>query len=440
MPANTDPPSARDDPPPSGWRRAATALAGAWLATGLAAFEYRSPALLASDVACGSALIALAATPWGRFRSAPWAVAAIGLWLILAPLIFWAKEPAAAGADTLIGAIVFCLAHVFPGAVGARDLGGRDAAPEWSYNPSAWPQRAGSIALAMVQFFVARHLAAFQLGHVSTAWDPFFGEGTRKVLESDISKAFPVSDAGLGAVMYLIEALTGFLGGPRRWRTLPWAVLLFGVLIIPVGIVSTVLVILQPIAVGAWCGLCLVTAGLTVILIAPAVDEVVATGQFLLHERRRGESPWRAFWKGGSWDVEAGRPETLRRRSLIGQLADGLELTNIPWNLGLAAIAGGWLMAAPAVFDAKGAAAGSDQLCGALILTFAAIGFGEASRAARLVNLPIGLWVAAAPWILGGASSASRWNDLAIGLIVVALSVRKGPIENRFGGWNKFVV
>jgi hypothetical protein len=56
------------------------------------------------------------------------------------------------------------------------------------------------------------------------------------------------------------------------------------------------------------------------------------------------------------------------------------------------------------------------------------------------VNLPIGLWVAVAPWILGSASAASRWNDVAVGLIVIALCLRRGRIENRFGGWNRFIV
>jgi len=56
------------------------------------------------------------------------------------------------------------------------------------------------VFLAMIGFFLSRYMAAFQLGHISYPWDPFFGESTRRVLTSDISKAFPVSDAGLGAL------------------------------------------------------------------------------------------------------------------------------------------------------------------------------------------------------------------------------------------------
>jgi apolipoprotein N-acyltransferase len=54
----------------------------------------------------------------------------------------------------------------------------------------------------------------------------------------------------------MLEPLSGFMGG--RNRTMPWMVVMFGVLVVPLGVVSIVLVILQPLALGAWCTLCLV--------------------------------------------------------------------------------------------------------------------------------------------------------------------------------------
>ncbi|MEX2172974.1 MAG: vitamin K epoxide reductase family protein, partial [Pirellulaceae bacterium] len=315
-----------------------------------------------------------------------------------------------------------------------------DVPPGWSYNPSAWTQRAGIIALAFVQFFIARHLAAYQLGHIPGAWDPVFGEGTRQVLDSDVSKAFPVSDAGLGAATYLLEALTGFLGGTRRWRTMPWAVALFGVMIVPVGVVSIVLVVLQPVAVGAWCGLCLATAALTVVMIAPAVDELVATGQFLLRARRAGQPLWRTFWCGAADEGSSLDTLPTPRQPLLQELAGGMELNSIPWNLAVCVAVGMWLMAAPAVFASSSAAAANDQLAGALIVTFAAIGFGEAARGGRLVNVAIGLWLLAAPWVLTGYTPTARWNDMAVGVAVILLSLRRGRVEGKFGSWDRYVV
>ncbi|MEJ7793846.1 MAG: hypothetical protein WKF65_17945 [Gaiellaceae bacterium] len=42
-----------------------------------------------------------------------------------------------------------------------------------------------------------------------------------------------------------VAALSGFMGGTNRWRTMPWMVLMFFILVVPLGIVSIVLVILQ---------------------------------------------------------------------------------------------------------------------------------------------------------------------------------------------------
>ena len=94
----------------------------------------------------------------------------------------------------------------------------------WSYNPSSWPQRWIMIAIGFAGYFVSRYLAAFQLGYIDFAWDPFFGDGTRQVLNSPMSHSFPISDAALGTAVYTFEFLMGFMGSPQHWRTMPWMV------------------------------------------------------------------------------------------------------------------------------------------------------------------------------------------------------------------------
>jgi hypothetical protein len=46
----------------------------------------------------------------------------------------------------------------------------------------------------------------------------------------------------------------------------------------------------------AYCTLCLTTAVISVAMIGPAMDEVLASLQHLKREHRRGHSVWRAFW------------------------------------------------------------------------------------------------------------------------------------------------
>jgi uncharacterized membrane protein len=168
--------------------------------------------------------------------------------------------------------------------------------PDWSANPSAWSQRLPIVALAVLGTAIATYLALYQVGWIDGVWEPFFGDGSRRVLTSSISRVLPIPDAALGAIGYLTDAVTGVIGGRTRWRTLPWMVILFGLAVGPLGAVSVLLVILQPVWVGAWCTLCLASAVVSLAMIGPAMDEVLASLQHLARVRAAGGSPWRAFW------------------------------------------------------------------------------------------------------------------------------------------------
>ena len=126
-------------------------------------------------------------------------------------------------------------------------------------------------------------------------WEPFFGDGSRRILSSSVSRVLPIPDAALGALGYVADAASGVVGGPERWRRRPWIVILFGVAVGPLGAVSILLVILQPVVYDAWCTLCLASAVISVVMIGPAMDEVLASLQHLARERRAGRSLWRAL-------------------------------------------------------------------------------------------------------------------------------------------------
>jgi hypothetical protein len=193
-------------------------------------------------------------------------------------------------------------------------------------------QRGPIIAMAFLGFFLSRYLAAYQMGHVAYPWDPFFGDGTRRVLDSEVSRAWPVSDAGLGEFSYMLEALSGLMGGRNRWRTMPWMVVMFGVLVVPLGVVSLVLVILQPVAVGAWCALCLLTAAAMLIMIAPALDEVVAMGQFL---GVRGAKASHSGARSGSvarWISTRREDLATHRPRRAGSRARRWSVSSAPWT------------------------------------------------------------------------------------------------------------
>jgi hypothetical protein len=422
------------------WAPCANLVLGACLIATAPTFDYERDALCWSDVFSGVLLLVFAAFSLSpRHLWAPWGAAVVGLWLLFAPLVFWSPTAAAYLNDTLVGSLAIVFALVIPGVPGLRTLPGAETPPGWTYNPSGWMQRAPIIALALVGFFISRYLAAYQLGHIQTAWDPLFIGGTMAVLDSDISKAWPVSDAGLGAISYILEALTGFLGGTRRWRSMPWLVIVFGILVVPLGVTSIVLIILQPLAVGAWCTLCLITAAAMLVMIAPATDEVIATCQFLAESRRRGEPFWRTFFFGGTLGEVESRGELLRNESPVTALVRAAGLDNIPWNLALCAALGVWLMFAPDVLGIVGAAADSDHLVGALVVTFSVIAWGEVTRAVRYLNLLLGAWLMVFPWLIESATLTSAISDTAIGAALILFSFRRGKVNDHYGPWDRWI-
>jgi hypothetical protein len=428
------------------WRDWTSIVLGLWLATSPVTLGYRSAAMTWNDVIAGTAIVVFGVISLSPRRElARWGICAVGIWLLFAPLVFWAPDASAYLNDTIVGAFAIAFGVLVPMMPGKAHhmvmmAPGPDLPPGWSYNPSTWLQRAPPIALAFFAFFAARYLAAYQLGYIGRVWDPFFSDGTRRVLESEVSRAWPISDAGLGALSYLLEALSGLMGGVRRWRTMPWMVAMFGVLVVPLGVTSIVLVILQPVTVGAWCTLCLFTAALMLLMIPFAVDEVVAMGQFLARSRREGKPFWRTFWVGGTLDERAADE---RSPALTAPLSQTLPATvwgvSVRWTLLSSAVIGLWLMFAPSVFNTSGAAADSTHLVGALVVTVAVTALAEVLRGARYLTVLLGGWIALAPWVLAGASPAARWHDLAVGALLVLLSLPRGRVQERYGNWDHYI-
>src|SRR5215472_12574573 len=176
--------------------------------------------------------------------------------------------------------------------------------PGWTYSPSSWLQRLPMIALGFVGFLIARHLTSYQLGQTGAVWDPFFSggdgkNGTEFIITSSVSRAWPIPDAGLGAAAYLIETLMGAMGTASRWRTMPWMVTLFFILVVPLGGVSIFFIIIQPVIIGTYCTLCLLAAAAMLVMIPLTLDEVIATGQYMLRSWRADRPLLRAFFAGG---------------------------------------------------------------------------------------------------------------------------------------------
>ena len=437
------------------WPHFVNIALGSWLLTQPLLIHVQEPMLRWSEMALGALLMVFATVALSqRGTAARWVCAGIGTVVMAIPFLFHTGNAAAYLSDTLVGALIFGFAVCLkpePGTSALAALTGPDIPPGWSYNPSAWTQRLPIIAMALIGLFVARYLAAYQLGHIPDVWDPFFDgsasdpqNGTEEVITSAVSKAFPVSDAALGGYTYLLEILTGLVGARARWRTMPWLVVLFGLMIAPLGVTSIAFVIIQPIVIGTWSIVALIGAAAVLIQIPYSLDELIATLQFVRRRVQAGRNGLTVFFTGDTDTTPAGsdgtrtetdefnqRPGAVMRNMMAGGV-------NLPWNLGLAALVGLALLFTRLWPGVEGNLADAHHVIGSLVLTVVSIAAAEVARPARWLNLLLGAGLMVSPFLFAGDRTALLVSVVA-GAALMALSIRRGPVRSHYGAWDRMI-
>jgi len=81
------------------------------------------------------------------------------------------------------------------------------------------------------------------------------------------------------------------------------------------------------------------------------------------------------------------------------------------------------------------------HLVGALVVTVAVIATAEVARPLRFVNIALGVWLIAAPWLLPGGFMLAGWAGVAAGLALIALSLPRGErSRDNCASWDRFVL
>ncbi|PEQ13642.1 DNA polymerase III subunit epsilon [Novosphingobium sp. PC22D] len=427
------------------WAHFANMALAFWLITQPPLIGIGQPGYAWSEVALGVALLVTAtlSLSW-RFGWARWASAAIGALVMALPVLFVTPNAAAYLSDTLAGGLIFAFAVGTPPEVGP-DISARRAEPEiphgWSFNPSAWVQRLPVIVLAIVGLLFSRYLAAYQMGHVDSVWEPFFAgsaadprNGTEEIVTSSVSEAWPVPDAALGAYTYMLEILTGIVGSRARWRTMPWLVVAFGLMIVPLGIVSIAFIVIQPIVIGTWSTLALIGATAMLVQIPYSLDELAASLSYINRRRKKGENLLRVLLFGGPDEgkrlTEPYREFERSPGAILHAMWSGA--VNLPWTLWLAGLIGLSFLFTRLTLGAQGGMADADHLLGSLVITVLAVAAAEVTRAARFLLLPIGVGFAVSPWLYDG-SLAHMIVSVAGGAAICALCFKRGRIVESYG-------
>jgi nucleoside-diphosphate-sugar epimerase/uncharacterized membrane protein len=419
---------------------------------GLPSIEWRAAALTISDIVSGL-LIALFGTLSLSKRTswwAQWANTFVGLWLLFAPMIFWSPSAAQYLNDTLVGSAVIAFSVLVPMMPGMDMKGMMDPKsipPGWTYSPSTYAQRLPIVAMGLIGLLISRMLTAYQLGHIDSAWEPFFAgsatdpkNGTEEIITSYVSEMWPVPDAALGAVSYLLEILMAVMGTRDRWRTMPWMVTFFGILVIPLGVISIYFIIIQPVLLGTWSTPALIAALAMLIMIPFAIDEVITMGQYVYWSKRRGRPLIRTFFKGGP--VEGGQEDHSDALSSPSAFwNDTIRGITLPWTLAATTILGALLMLERLVLPVPWDLANTHHVIGALVVTISVIATAEVARALRFVNLPLAAWLAASPWLAPEASASATVVSRVAAALVAVLSLPRGRrSKEHYAGWDRFIV
>jgi uncharacterized membrane protein len=137
----------------------------------------------------------------------------------------------------------------------------------------------GLAVLALVGVAVSGYLASYELGWIARVWDPLFGDGSERVLSSGVARALPVPDAVVGTAAYAVEAVLALLLAARIGSAVAVSAVL-AVVASAGALVGIGLAISQPVLVGTFCTLCLVSTLVSIVLAAGAIGEAAEVGSW----------------------------------------------------------------------------------------------------------------------------------------------------------------
>jgi hypothetical protein len=107
------------------------------------------------------------------------------------------------------------------------------------------------------------------------------------------------------------------------------------------------------------------------------------------------------------------------------------------WAQTINIMLGLWLMAAPTILGYVGPARTNHRIVGPLAVSCAVIALWEVTRPMRWGNFALGLWLLVAPWMFADAWAAFL-NSSLVGLLLIAFAQVRGTAEPQHfgGGWS----
>jgi hypothetical protein len=173
-----------------------------------------------------------------------------------------------------------------------------------------------------------------------------------------------------------------------------------------------------------------------------SLDELLASVQFVRRRAQAGSRWLTVLLRGDTDDVEHARaPRSADEFDAPFTAVAGKALgggVNLPWNLALAGVVALSLLFTRLTLGVDGSLANAHHLIGALVLTVISISAAEVARAARYFNVPLGVALIGLPLVYD-ADAASAAYTVGAGIAIIALSLRRGAIRERYGAWKRWL-
>jgi hypothetical protein len=172
------------------------------------------------------------------------------------------------------------------------------------------------------------------------------------------------------------------------------------------------------------------------------LDEVFATAQYLWQSKRVGRSLWRTLIFGGPVLSEQ-RDPVQGLNMPISQITWEFLRGGVtyPWTLIACTLIGVYLLCTRLLFGVEPPLYFSDHTAGCVAIVIAVTAWAEVARSVRLLNVPLGLWVAASPFLLDGGTTIASVADLVAGLLLAGLSLSRGArSQEHYGGWDQYIL
>jgi len=135
--------------------------------------------------------------------------------------------------------------------------------------------------LALIGCIISAYLALFQYGALSRVFDPVFGgASSARVLNYDLLRpvnraiGLTIHDGLVGSLAYALEGCLALVLA-RSTRNTPLTVV-YAATVVLAGLTGFALVALQAFAVGHWCALCLLSAGISELILILSLGELCA--------------------------------------------------------------------------------------------------------------------------------------------------------------------